>query len=119
MTAGELTAIAVAVTAFLSSIVIPAVLRRRQSGVNTNRTKVVSWEGITDTLQEERNRLQARLDTRETEHNAQIVALNAEWQRKIDALNAQWQAKLSECEARITQQQGEIDALRRLLQPGT
>jgi hypothetical protein len=89
---------------FIGVLAIPAYLRHRQKAKAGDRTAVASWEGITRTLQEERDRLQAKLDAKDALHQEEMRRRDQEWQTKVDALSA-----------RIAQQQTEIDNLYRRL----
>lgn len=92
------------VISFISMVLVPAVLRRRAQARSSDKTNLVSWEAITARLEKERDRLQARLDQEDARHAEDIRRRESEWQAKIDQLNA-----------RLVQQQVEIDTLYRRL----
>jgi chromosome segregation ATPase len=99
-----LTSGALAVAAMITALT-PIYLRYRNSQLKAASESLVSWEGLTHALQEERDRLQVRLD--ESERH---------FQERTAAIEADWAAKLEVERARITDLNGEITRLKDIIQ---
>jgi chromosome segregation ATPase len=107
MTPVELTAIVGAVVAVIGSIGIPIWLQKRKDAEDKGLSAVVSWKGITDALQKERDELRRQLDEADERQR-----------RKVKTLEADWQQQIAAAKQRITDLENEVTALRRALRDG-
>ncbi len=97
----EITGFATLLVLILSSLVIPAWLRHRRNETVEGRQTVASWQGITATLQKERDALRIRLDKIDSDHEARLRDLTESFHEQIRAL-----------EKTNREQQKQMDALR-------
>lgn len=107
MTPIEWTTIVGAVIAVVGSIAIPLWLQRRKDADDRGLSAVVSWKGITDALQKERDDLRRQLDESD-----------ARQRRHVKELESDWDQRLSTAKQRITDLETEVAALRRVLRSG-
>lgn len=104
MTPTELTAIIAAVTAVLSSVVVPLYLKRQAARQAAADGAVVTFQSITTVLQAERDELRAEVRAADEEHR-----------RKVRALVADYDAQLTAAKARISHLETEVaDLYKRL-----
>lgn len=115
MSAADITAILNIVVVILTSMFVPLYLRHRANKTRIDHSTVVSWEGITDRLEKERDRLQVRLDKSESDHEAAIEKLNADWQKRFDAADLAWRRQVDELRETCEHQERQIDDLYRRL----
>lgn len=109
MTPETLTAIAAVIVSIISSFVIPIFMKRRAATRAADSTEVVSWKGITNVLQTERDDLRRRLETQEDL-----------FKRRMNVLEEDYLRQLNDAKDRIKQLESEVaDLYRRLYQQGT
>lgn len=104
MTATELTAIVTALTAVVTSVVVPLYLRRQAAKQATARGEIVTFQSITTVLQQERDDLRTELRTVEDTYRARIRAVADDYDKQLIA-----------AKARITQLETEVAELYRRL----
>lgn len=104
MSAVDITAIAGVVVAVCAGIIVPIILYRRKQQADSDLATVVSWKGMTERLDSERDSLQRRLDESEERHRKEIQEMESDWDRRAAAM-----------QKRITELQAEVDALGRQL----
>lgn len=99
MTPADITAIIGTAIALLTSVIVPWVLRRRQSADIASATDLASWQGIVANLKEEREEvkreredLRGQLKALQVEYKAHITAVEKECQDRITALEAALEA---------------------------
>ncbi len=118
MTPADITAIIGTAIALLTSVIVPWVLRRRQSADIASATDLASWQGIVANLKEEREAvkkeredLRGQLKVLEVEYKARIAAVEKECRDRMTALEADYTAKIAILAAENAHQQEEIAAL--------
>lgn len=108
MTPEEITAWAAVAVTLLTSLIVPAFLRRRKAAREAGSNEVVSWQGITTVLQNERDDLRKRLDVVENDYKRRLRELDVDYKRQLD-----------EATERIKQLEAEVaDLYRRLYRAG-
>lgn len=107
MSPADITAISGVVVAFLSSIIVPWLLRRRSEREHLDQTDVVSWTSLTQALQSERDKLQQRNAMIDAEHQQRILRMTEEHRREMHEITTQLQA----ARARITTLEQEVAEL--------
>lgn len=104
MTTVEWTAVLGVVVAVLGSVLIPLWLQRRKDSNDTDLAKVVSWKGITEALQKERDDLRRQLDEIEERHRRQLKDIEIDYDQRQSTMKK-----------RISDLEDEVAALRRAL----
>lgn len=108
MTIVDVTTITGVAIAICGSIMIPLWLQRRKQSADTSATTVVSWKGITDALQKERDELRRQLDEIEERQRQRAKSLESDWEQRMTV-----------AKQRITDLEIEVAALRRALRNGS
>lgn len=83
MTPVELTSVIGLVVVAISTILVPAALRRRQTRDRNDRNDVVSWQGLNATLKQDVVNLRSERDADRAEHKARIAELETEYTRQL------------------------------------
>lgn len=118
MTPADITAIIGTAIALLTSVIVPWVLRRRQTADIASATDLASWQGIVANLKEEREEvkreredLRGQLKVLEVEYKARIAAVEQEFRDRMRAVEADYTAKIAVLAAENAHQQEEIAGL--------
>lgn len=100
----EWTAVVGVIVAVLGTVLIPLWLQRRKDASDNDLADVVSWKGITEALQKERDSLRQQLDAIEERHRRQLKDIEADYDQRTNAMKK-----------RITDLEDEVAALHRAL----
>lgn len=100
----EWTAVLGVIVTVLGTVLIPLWLKRRDSRGESEIADVVSWKGITEALQKERDVLRRQLDEIEDRHRRQAKDMEADFDQQSEAMKK-----------RIADLEDEVAALRRAL----
>lgn len=97
MTPVEITSVLAVIVTALSSVVVPLLLRRRQTKQDSASTELVSWQGITTVLQKERDQLRSELTGVEDEFRRKIAVMKDDHAKQM----AQAQERITELERMV------------------
>jgi len=118
MTPADITAIIGTAIALVTSVIVPWLLRRRQSADIASATDLASWQGIVVNLKEEREEvkreredLRGQLKALEVEYKARITAVEKECRDRMAALETDYTAKIAVLAAENAHQQEAIAGL--------
>lgn len=89
MDAATITAVVGVVVAVLAGITVPVWLQRRKDKDSDDMAEVVSWQGLTNELRNDRNSLREQLSAIEKRHKEQITEVEKTWQSKLKAAQAE------------------------------
>lgn len=104
----EWTAVIGVVVTVLGTVCIPLWLKRREQRGESEIADVVSWKGITEALQKERDALRGQLDAIEDRHRRAAKDMEADFDQRASAMKK-----------RIADLEDEVAALRRALRGDT
>jgi hypothetical protein len=80
----EITSVFAVIVTALSPVMVPLLLRWRQTKQDNASTELVSWQGITTVLQKERDQLRAELTGVEDEFKKKIAVMKDEHAREMN-----------------------------------
>lgn len=115
MSTVELTAICAVIVTALSGIALPLYLWRRKNRQNDETQEVVSWQGLTAELRQQRDELKKRLDTVERDWKARLVEMEADHKARLRELDADWERQMTAAKQRIQLLETEVAELYRKL----
>lgn len=104
----EWTAVIGVLVTVLGTVLIPLWLQRRKQRGDTELADVVSWKGITEALQKERDALRGQLDAIEERHRRAAKDMEADFDQRATAMKK-----------RISDLEDEVATLRRVLRGDT
>lgn len=104
----EWTAVLGVIVTVMGTVLIPMWLARRKQRDDTDIADVVSWKGITEALQRERDALRRQLDEIEDRHRRQAKDMEVDFDQRSAAMKK-----------RIADLEDEVAALRRALRGDT
>jgi len=100
VSAVEWTAILGALATVISTVIVPAILRRRKAIRDNSSGQLANWQSFTSSLDQdrrdvrkERDELQEKLDTVTADHRRRIEESDADHSRQLQELDAKWRAK--------------------------
>lgn len=111
MTVVEWTAVATVLLALVGSVAIPVWLQRRKAQADASSTTVLSWQGLTESIQKERDDLRTQIDGLRD----QLGAIDVETRRRAREIESDWEQRMVIAKLRITDLEIETVKLRRLL----
>ncbi|MGH3827638.1 MAG: hypothetical protein ACRDQX_10765 [Pseudonocardiaceae bacterium] len=117
MTAETVTTVVGVVISVLGGVLIPLYLTHRKNTQSHDHSDVLDSTNVARMMKDERDRLQARLDAIETNHQQQIDKLKNDSEQALAAAEAKWRLQSEKDQAQIEQLKQEVESLyKRLFQ---
>lgn len=101
------TGIATAAIALISSVVVPAWLRRRDRAEKRVEGDAITMRDVNLSLRRDKEELQKRLDEIESRHLRQLDEADARHRAEMKAFEAEWEQRIAVLRGRVTELESE------------